>query len=100
MRARVPRSRSATMGSVATIPKREMRNNICEVLRRAEAGERLTITVDGRPVAELGPLRSAPTAATQEDLDAIFAQPVDPTWVEEILADREAERAGDLDPPA
>jgi len=40
---------------VATIPQKELRNNVGEVLRRAEAGERFTITVSGRPVAELGP---------------------------------------------
>jgi prevent-host-death family protein len=40
---------------VATIPQKELRNNVGEVLRRAEAGERITVTVAGRPVAELGP---------------------------------------------
>ena len=39
------------------IPQKELRNNIGEVLRRAEAGEELTITVAGRPVATLGPVR-------------------------------------------
>ena len=38
-----------------TIPQKELRNNIGEVLRRAEAGEQFTITVAGRPVAQLGP---------------------------------------------
>jgi prevent-host-death family protein len=37
------------------IPQKELRNNVGEVLRRAESGERITITVAGRPVAELGP---------------------------------------------
>jgi len=40
---------------MATVPQKELRNNVADVLRRAEAGERLTITVAGRPVAELGP---------------------------------------------
>jgi prevent-host-death family protein len=40
---------------VATIPQKELRNNVGEVLRRAEAGEEFTITVAGRPVARLGP---------------------------------------------
>lgn len=40
---------------MATIPQKELRNNVGEVLRRAEAGEQLTITVAGRPVAQLGP---------------------------------------------
>lgn len=38
-----------------TIPQKELRNNVAEVLRRAEAGEELTVTVAGRPVAQLGP---------------------------------------------
>lgn len=41
---------------MASIPQKELRNNVGEVLRRAEAGERITITVNGRPVAELGPV--------------------------------------------
>jgi prevent-host-death family protein len=43
---------------VATIPQKELRNNIGEVLRRAQSGESFTITVSGRPVAQLGPVRS------------------------------------------
>ena len=35
---------------------RDLRNRTAEVLRRVEAGERLRITVDRRPVAELAPL--------------------------------------------
>jgi prevent-host-death family protein len=41
---------------VATIPQKELRNNVGDVLRRAERGEHITVTVAGRPVAELGPL--------------------------------------------
>jgi prevent-host-death family protein len=40
---------------VTTIPQKELRNNVGAVLRRAEAGERFTVTVAGRPVAALGP---------------------------------------------
>jgi prevent-host-death family protein len=38
-----------------SIPQRELRNNIGEILREAEAGAEFTITVRGRPVARLGP---------------------------------------------
>lgn len=38
---------------MATIPQRELRNDVSSVLRRAEAGEEFEITVDGRPVARL-----------------------------------------------
>lgn len=48
---------------------RELRNNIAAVLRRAAAGERIVITVDGVPAAQLGPIE--PTAApTLDDLVA------------------------------
>ena len=39
-----------------TIPQRELRNSISKVLRSVESGERMQITVDGRPVAELAPV--------------------------------------------
>jgi prevent-host-death family protein len=42
---------------VTTIPQKELRNNVGEVLRRAEAGEEFVVTVAGRPVAQLGPAR-------------------------------------------
>lgn len=38
-----------------SIPQKELRNQIGEVLRRVEAGESLIVTVAGRPVAELSP---------------------------------------------
>ena len=38
-----------------TIPQKELRNQVSEVLRRVEQGETITVTVAGRPVAELGP---------------------------------------------
>ncbi|MDQ3874620.1 MAG: type II toxin-antitoxin system prevent-host-death family antitoxin [Actinomycetota bacterium] len=40
-----------------TIPQKELRNNVSDVLRRAESGEEFTVTVAGRPVAQLGPAR-------------------------------------------
>lgn len=42
---------------MATIPQKELRNNVSDVLRRAEAGEEFTVTVSGRAVARLGPAR-------------------------------------------
>ncbi len=40
------------------IAARELRNRTADVLRRVEAGEQVTITSRGRPVAELIPVRS------------------------------------------
>jgi prevent-host-death family protein len=42
------------------VPARELRNDVSRVLRRVEAGERLRVTVSGRPVAELVPLAARP----------------------------------------
>jgi prevent-host-death family protein len=41
---------------VDDVSVRELRNHTADVLRRVEAGERLRVTVDRRPVAELVPL--------------------------------------------
>ncbi len=43
------------MFTMSDIAQKELRNQVGEVLRRVEAGEILTVTVAGRPVAELGP---------------------------------------------
>ncbi len=40
---------------VDTIPQKQLRNQVGDVLRRVEAGETFTVTVAGRPVAELRP---------------------------------------------
>jgi prevent-host-death family protein len=42
------------------IRARDLRNDVSAVLRRVEAGERLRVTVSGRPVAELAPLPTRP----------------------------------------
>jgi prevent-host-death family protein len=44
---------------------RELRNDVAAVVRRAAAGERVIVTVDGRPAAQLGPLE--PTGAPALD---------------------------------
>ena len=49
---------------------RELRNNVAAVVRRAAAGERITITVDGVPAAQLGPLSPGAGALTVDDLVA------------------------------
>jgi prevent-host-death family protein len=58
-----------TVPAVDTIGVRELRSNVAAVLRRAAAGERIVVTVDGRPLAQLGPLE--PTGEpTLDDLVA------------------------------
>ena len=41
---------------MAEVASRELRNNTRKLLDRVEAGEDVTITVDGRPVAVLRPI--------------------------------------------
>ncbi len=56
------------MNSMSDIPARELRNDVSAVLRRVEAGERLRVTVSGRPVAELVPLPSRPGSISWDAL--------------------------------
>jgi prevent-host-death family protein len=60
----------ATVASVERLGVRELRNQVAGALRRAEAGERIVITVDGRPVAQLGPLDPVGSRPSLADLAA------------------------------
>jgi prevent-host-death family protein len=53
-----------------TVPVRTFRANAATFLRRAEGGERIVVTVAGRPVAQLGPLDPGGDRVTIEDLAA------------------------------
>jgi prevent-host-death family protein len=84
---------------VPTIPQRELRNNVSDVLRRAESGERFTITVAGRPVAELGPAGGRDRAATLAELQQILdGAPVDGRWVDDLARQRDEDAAAAHDP--
>ena len=48
---------------MAEVTVRELRNHGGRVLDRVQAGETLTVTRDGRPVAELRPLQKRPLDA-------------------------------------
>ena len=66
-----------------TIPQKELRNNIGEVLRRAEAGEEFTITVSGRPAAHLGPA-SPQQWVSGPRLGAIWTTPTPETLAQDL----------------
>lgn len=76
------------MGEVAS---RELRNNTRAVLERVEAGEEVTITVDGRPVAAIVPLDRRPRFMKKEEfLRRIVRNQADPeltTFLRELLPD-------------
>ena len=66
-------------GRMHEVGLREMRQNASELVRRAQAGEQVTITVAGRPAAVLGPV--APQAWRRwEDIADIFTGSPDPSW--------------------
>ncbi|MDT5031920.1 MAG: hypothetical protein QOC94_2091 [Actinoplanes sp.] len=83
--------------SVYEVGLREMRQNASDLVRRAQAGERVTITVAGRPAAVLGPV-SPRTWREWDDLAGVFDQPTDPRWaddrdlLDDTVADPWAER--------
>jgi prevent-host-death family protein len=84
---------------VATIPQGKLRNDIAAVLRRAEQGERFTVTVAGRPVAELGPLAGARSLAAPERLATILAEtPPDSDFADDLRRMREEDRQAARDP--
>lgn len=61
------------------ISLRELRNNVSDVLRRVDAGERFRVTVNRRPVAELVPLdrprAEVPWLDVRADLESVQADP-------------------------
>lgn len=58
---------------------REVRQNASELVRRAQAGEHLTITVSGRPAASLGPVEIASWVSWEAVAD-VFTGPGDSEW--------------------
>ena len=55
------------------IAVRELRNQASRVVRRARAGERMIITVDGVPAAEIGPVSPANGVTSLDELIATGA---------------------------
>lgn len=68
---------------MTTIPQRELRNRVSDVLRRAQQGEHFLITVDGRPVAELGPHRPRRWVA-RDRLRSLMAEPAVPALLDDV----------------
>jgi prevent-host-death family protein len=66
---------------MAWVTVRDLRNHGGEVLDRVEAGERVTVTRNGRPVAELVPLARRPLSNEELVARAVNLPPVDPAAV-------------------
>ena len=65
-----PRSPIGSVHAVERIGIRRLRAEVAALVRRAGGGERLVITVGGRPVAQLGPLEPGRDDLTLDDLAA------------------------------
>lgn len=80
------------MGTLREVPQRELRNRTADVLREGEGGATVRITVSGRPVADLIPVRDRrPSFVGRDVLDRLFELPVDPSWPAELHALRDDE---------
>jgi prevent-host-death family protein len=58
---------------MADVSSRDLRNHTSQVLRRVEAGERLRVSVNRRPVAELLPL-GRPTWAPGPSIERVLRE--------------------------
>lgn len=73
---------------VADVSSRDLRNRTAEVLRRVEAGERVRISVNRRPVAELVPLER-PRWASGAAIERVLAEaPADAGLLDDLAAIR------------
>lgn len=80
--------------AVTRVSVRDLRNHTAEVLGRVEGGERILITVDRRPVAELVPLPRRSSWVSRERALASLVQ-ADPQLSRE-LADALPDTIDDL----
>ena len=75
---------------------RELRQNASDLVRRAQAGEEIVITVSGRPSARLLPVVPVQWRRWDEVAE-LFHGPTDPDWARdrELLDDGLRNRWGD-----
>jgi prevent-host-death family protein len=59
---------------MAAVGSRDLRNQTRKLLERVEAGERIEITVDGRPVAVLTAVRRRPQWISRDEMAALLAR--------------------------
>lgn len=64
---------------MTTTGLRELRQQASDLVRQAEAGETIIVTINGRPVAQLGPVRRNQWRHAGE-IAAVFAGPADADW--------------------
>jgi prevent-host-death family protein len=78
---------------VDTTGLRELRQQASDLVRQAEAGKTIIVTINGRQVAQLGPVRRNQWRRADE-VGAIFTGPADVDWA----ADRDLVDGAVVDP--
>jgi prevent-host-death family protein len=79
---------------VDKVGMRQLRQNPAPVLRAVEAGNEVTVSVSGRPVARIVPLQN-PAWVDGERAARIYAAGVDAQWESELQIAREDETIDD-----
>jgi prevent-host-death family protein len=79
---------------VEKVGMRELRQNPAPVLRAVEAGNEVTISVNGRPVARIVPLET-PAWVDGERAARIYAAGVDEQWEPDLRSAREEDTVDD-----
>jgi prevent-host-death family protein len=70
---------------MSEVASRELRNNTRRLLDRVAAGETVTVTLNGLPVAILGPVGRRPRwLAREEFVRRVSAHPADPLLRKEL----------------
>jgi prevent-host-death family protein len=73
---------------MSDVSSRDLRNHTADVLRRVESGERIRISVNRRPVAELVPL-GQPTWVSGPAIEGILRDsPADAALLDDLAAVR------------
>jgi len=72
------------------VSARDLRNHTRDVLRRAERGEPIQITVNRKPVAELRPIDARPIWVAGTTMEQVIAAtPADPGLLDDLRPLRE-----------
>ena len=82
--------------AMADVASRELRNNTRAVLARVEAGESITITVDGRPVATLEPISRRSRSMTREAFARALARSQADPGLRDVLRDLAPDTTDDI----
>jgi prevent-host-death family protein len=83
---------------MSTVASRDLRNHTADVLRQVAGGTHVTVTVNGKPVAEISPARSArPQFLSKAEFAELVSHQAD-SGLTDDLENLAGETTADLDP--